>query len=119
MVSRIRFRSFKDLRLSRRTIIGFFAIAAFTVAVIVGRMHSALIFVVLMATYVGLGLTEEVFFYRRRKEEDAAAKATQPVHLEAEGGAKNDEEVLAELGAYDSDEDEPAPPQSTLTPRRS
>ena len=31
MVSRIRFRSFKDLRLSRRTITGFLAIAAFTV----------------------------------------------------------------------------------------
>ncbi len=67
MVSRIRFRSFKDLRLSRRTFTGFLAIAAFTAAVLIGRMHSALIFVVLMATYVGLGLSEEVLFYRRRR----------------------------------------------------
>ena len=106
MVSRIRFRSFKDLRLSRRTITGFLAIAAFTGAVIIGRMHSALIFVVLMATYVGLGLTEEVFFYRRRREEERAAKAAAAVVLESEGGAKNDEEVLEELGAYDGEEDE-------------
>jgi CDP-diacylglycerol--serine O-phosphatidyltransferase len=121
MVSRIRFRSFKDLRLSRRTITGFLAIATFTGAVLLGRMHSALIFVGLMGTYVGLGLTEEVVFYRRRREEDAAAKAAKPVVLEAEGGAKTDEEVLAELGAYDHDDDEPAasPPSSTFQPRRS
>jgi CDP-diacylglycerol--serine O-phosphatidyltransferase len=128
MVSRIRFRSFKDLRLSRRTFIGFFAIAAFTAVVIIGRMHSALIFVVLMATYVGLGLSEEVIFYRRRREEELAAKATKPVVLEAEGGAKTDEEVLAELGAFDHEEEErpagtPADggtaSRSTLEPRRS
>jgi CDP-diacylglycerol--serine O-phosphatidyltransferase len=106
MVSRIRFRSFKDLKLSRRTITGFLAIAAFTAVVLIGRMHSALIFVVLMATYVGLGLTEEVVFYRRRREEERVAKASQPVVLEAEGGAKTDEEVLEELGAYDVDEPE-------------
>ena len=59
-----------------------------------------------MATYVGLGLTEEVFFYRRRREEERAAKEPQPVVLEADGGAKTDEEVLEELGAYDVDERE-------------
>ncbi|MGZ3404803.1 MAG: CDP-diacylglycerol--serine O-phosphatidyltransferase [Polyangia bacterium] len=116
MVSRVRFRSFKDLRLSRRTITGFLAIAAFTAVVLIGRMHAALIFVGLMATYVGLGLTEEVFFYRRRREEERAAKATQPVVLEAEGGAKTDEEVLEELGAYDNEAEEDAcTPTSSAT----
>jgi CDP-diacylglycerol--serine O-phosphatidyltransferase len=119
MVSRIRFRSFKDLRMSRRTITGGLAILAFTIVVLVQRMHSALIFVVLMATYVGLGLTEEVLFYRRRREEERAARASQPVVLEAEGGAKSDEEVLEELGAYDVDEDEPASEPHNLAPRRS
>ena len=115
MVSRIRFRSFKDLRLSRRTITGFLAIAAFTGVVLIGRMHSALIFVGLMATYVGLGLTEEVFFYRRRREEERAAKQPEAV-LEAEGGAKTDEEVLEELGAYDvGEEDEECTPTSSAT----
>jgi CDP-diacylglycerol--serine O-phosphatidyltransferase len=104
MVSRIRFRSFKDLRLSRRTLTGFAAIAAFTVVVIIGHMHSAFIFVALMATYLGLGLTEEVFFYRRRREEELAAKDA-AVKLTADGGAHSDEEVLAELGAFDDDEE--------------
>jgi CDP-diacylglycerol---serine O-phosphatidyltransferase len=119
MVSRIRFRSFKDLRLSRRTITGFLAIAAFTVVVLIGRMHSALIFVALMGTYVGLGLTEEVFFYRRRREEERAAKAPEAVVLESEGGAKTDEEVLEELGAYDEDDDEQPASGDRLSPRRS
>jgi CDP-diacylglycerol--serine O-phosphatidyltransferase len=114
MVSRIRFRSFKDLRLSRRTITGFLAIAAFTAVVLIGRMHSALIFVVLMSLYLGLALTEEVVFYRRRREEERAAKEPQMV-LEADGGAKNDEEVLEELGAYDGEEDEACTPTSSPT----
>src|SRR5262249_25554065 len=117
MVSRIRFRSFKDLRLSRRTITGFLAIAAFTIVVLVGRMHSALLFVVLMAAYLGLGLREEVFFYRRRREEERAAKAKEPVLLEAEGGARSDDEVLAELGAFDEEEEPQA--QQKLQARRS
>jgi CDP-diacylglycerol---serine O-phosphatidyltransferase len=108
MVSRIRFRSFKDLRLSRRTITGGLAILAFTSVVILAKLHSWLIFVVLMAAYLGLGLAEEVLFYRRRREEERAAKET--VTLEAEGGAKSDEEVLEELGAYDQDEETPTTP---------
>jgi CDP-diacylglycerol--serine O-phosphatidyltransferase len=109
MVSRIRFRSFKDLRLSRRTVTGGLAILAFTSVALLARLHSALIFVVLMAAYLGLGLSEEVLFYRRRREEDRAAKEP-TVPLEAEGGAKSDEEVLEELGAFDQDEEAPTPP---------
>jgi CDP-diacylglycerol--serine O-phosphatidyltransferase len=108
MVSRIRFRSFKDLRLSRRTITGGLAIAAFTSVVLLAKLQSWFIFVVLMAAYVGLGLAEEVLFYRRRREEERAAK--EPVALEAEGGAKSDEEVLEELGAYDQDDEAPTSP---------
>src|SRR5207244_4670555 len=82
--------------------------AAFTGVVLIGKMHSALIFVGLMATYVGLGLTEEVFFYRRRREEERAAKAPSTTVLEAEGGAKSDEEVLEELGAFDGEDEDAA-----------
>jgi len=109
VVSRIRFRSFKDLRLSRRTITGGLAIVAFTSVVLVAKLHSWLIFVGLMAVYIGLGLAEEVLFYRRRREEERAAK--EPVTLEAEGGAKSDEEVLEELGAHDQDDEAPSTPQ--------
>jgi CDP-diacylglycerol--serine O-phosphatidyltransferase len=110
MVSRIRFRSFKDLRFTRRTIAGFLVILAFTGIVIYSKMHSAFVFVALMACYLGLGLLEEIIFYRRRREEEQAAKAPQPMVLEAEGGARSDEEVLAELGAYDG-ADEPTSPE--------
>jgi len=109
MVSRIRFRSFKDLRLSRRTISVGLAIVAFTGVVLLSRMQSAFIFVTLMGAYLALGLTEEVFFYRRRREEEQAAKSPGTV-LESEGGAKTDEEVLEELGAYDQ-YDEPTSPE--------
>jgi CDP-diacylglycerol--serine O-phosphatidyltransferase len=110
MVSRIRFRSFKDLRLSRRTILIGLVIAAFTAVVLLARMQSAFIFVTLMGAYLALGLTEEVIFYRRRREEERAAKEPSVV-LESEGGAKSDEEVLAELGAYDQGEEEPTSPE--------
>jgi CDP-diacylglycerol--serine O-phosphatidyltransferase len=111
MVSRIRFRSFKDLHLSRRTITGGLAILAFTCVALLARLHSAFIFVVLMAAYLGLGLTEEVLFYRRRREEELAAKAKDPMSLEAEGGAHSDEEVLEELGAYDAENEAPPSPR--------
>jgi CDP-diacylglycerol--serine O-phosphatidyltransferase len=102
MVSRIRFRSFKDLRFTRRTIAGGLIILAFTSIALYSRMHSAFVFVVLMAAYLALGLLEEVVFYRRRREEDLAEK--QSLVLEAEGGARSDEDVLAELGAFDGEE---------------
>jgi CDP-diacylglycerol--serine O-phosphatidyltransferase len=99
MVSRIRFRSFKDLKLTMRTVLVGIAVAAFTGVVLLAHMHSAFIFVGLMAFYLALGLFEEVIFYRRRRDEERAAK--QGGVVEAEGGAKTDEEVLEELGAYD------------------
>ena len=36
----------------------------------------------------------------------AKRETTTPVVVESEGGAKSDEEVLAELGAFDSESDE-------------
>jgi CDP-diacylglycerol--serine O-phosphatidyltransferase len=105
MVSRIRFRSFKDLRFDRRSILGGFFVLSFMVVAIISHFHSAMIFVILVAAYLGLGLAEEVLFYRRRKAEDHAAGREQPLDLEAEGGARSDEEVLAELGAFDHEEE--------------
>ncbi len=109
MVSRIRFRSFKDLRLSRRTITSGLAILSFTMVALFARLHSAFVFVVLMAAYLGLGLAEELLFYRRRRAEERAEKTQEPV--ESEGGARSDEEVLEELGAYDRDDEQPTTPR--------
>ena len=107
MVSRVRFRSFKDLRPSRRTITVAAGIAGgAVVAVFFKRVPSAFVFVCLMAAYVALGLLEEVVFYQRRRAERLAQAAKEVAP--ADGGARSDEEVLAELGAYDGDEsDEP------------
>jgi len=110
MVSRVRFRSFKDLKLSRRTVTVVGGIlGAIVVAVFFKRIPSGFVFITLMATYLALGLFEEVIFFRRRRLEAEAARATGPVVVEAEGGARSDEEVLAELGAYDEPQ-EPADP---------
>jgi CDP-diacylglycerol--serine O-phosphatidyltransferase len=103
MVSRIRFRSFKDLRISRRTVFAALLLLAFVAGILLSHLHSALVFVALISAYLALGLTEEVIFYRRRRAEERAKQAEKPEDalVEAEGGARSDEEVLAELGAYD------------------
>jgi CDP-diacylglycerol--serine O-phosphatidyltransferase len=91
MVSRIRFRSFKDLHWSRRTAFGLLAVLAGISVALMARMPTAFIFVGLMAAYLCLGLFEEVLFFRKRRAEEKAAE------VPAEGGAHSDEEVLAEL----------------------
>ena len=103
MVSKVRFRSFKDLKLSRRTVtvISSF-LGAILLAVFWKRVPSAFVFVVLITAYVALGLTEEVVFFRRRREEDAAARATAASPPAAQ--PTTDAEVLAELGADAADE---------------
>lgn len=106
MVSRVRFRSFKDLRPSRRTLmVGGGILAAALIAIFRQRVPSAFVFMVLILAYIGLGLFEEILFYRRRRAEDQATKATAPTQMMADGGATSDEDVLEELGAYDSRED--------------
>jgi CDP-diacylglycerol--serine O-phosphatidyltransferase len=108
MVSRVRFRSFKDLKPSRRvfTVTAGIAAAAL-VAVFFKRVPSAFVFVTMMAAYLALGLLEEVLFYRRRRAEALAGKGP----VEADGGAKSDEEVLEELGAYDGEPEEREAPE--------
>jgi CDP-diacylglycerol--serine O-phosphatidyltransferase len=109
MVSRVRFRSFKDLKPSRRTFtVGGGLAAAAVVAIFFKRVPSALVFVCLMGAYVGLGLFEEVLFYRRRRLEERASRAgASAMPALADGGAHSDEEVLEELGAFDAEEGEP------------
>jgi len=68
------------------------------------RVHDAFIFLALIAAYIGLGLTEEIIFLRRRLAERTAEKSGQVVAPPAD--QPRDEEVLAELGAFDQQEDE-------------
>jgi CDP-diacylglycerol--serine O-phosphatidyltransferase len=100
MVSRVRFRSFKDLRLTRRTIELAVLIGACWILVVMNGVDKALIFLVLIMAYIALGLAETVLLMRRQFIEQRKEKA-------AAGGAPTDEipgdeEVLRELGAFDA-----------------
>jgi CDP-diacylglycerol--serine O-phosphatidyltransferase len=100
MVSRVKFRSFKDLRLTRRTVELMLLIAGCWVVVVRNGVDKALIFLVLIVAYIVLGVAETVLLMKRkfteqrqerRAEREAASAAETP----------RDEEVLRELGAFD------------------
>ena len=78
MVSRIRFRTFKDFRPRMRTLP---VILAVVVALVVGvalfKARLALVFAV--GGYVALGLVEEVVFFKKRRAADALAVGDGPV----------------------------------------
>ena len=104
MVSRVRFRSFKDLRLTGKTV-GVVAAAGAGHA----RPSSSRGWNARSSscswfwTYIGLGLAEELIFFRVRREEaqNAARGVAVPDPTKA---SPQEEEVLRELGAYDEDE---------------
>jgi CDP-diacylglycerol---serine O-phosphatidyltransferase len=99
MISRVRFRSFKDLRLDKRTVAVLVVLAAFAVFTFV-RINGPAVLIILMSLFVVLGLAEELVFYRRRRREEQAEKrAGEPDDSEAE--------VLEELGL---DREAPPPP---------
>jgi CDP-diacylglycerol--serine O-phosphatidyltransferase len=117
MVSRIRFRSFKDLSFNRRTVGVFLLAAGCAVAVIVNGVDKAFIFLLLITAYIVLGLTETVIFIKRSLVErhlarraasavplpvSAAASVVAPIEEEA----PPDDEVLRELGAFDRTEED-------------
>lgn len=99
MISRIRFRSFKDLKLNKRNVAVLVGIAALAIVMFV-RINGPAVLMMLMSLFVVLGLAEEIVFYRRRRREELAEKrAGEPDDDEAE--------VLEELGV----EGEQAPAQ--------
>lgn len=114
MVSKIRFRSFKDLRLSRRTVSAVVAVVAgCVVAVFFSRVPSGLVLVALLALYVALGFLEEVSLYRQGLRARSPGREADGL---AEGGARSDEEVLEELGAYHDRPEAPAAPTAASEP---
>ena len=93
MVSRIRFRSFKDVRLTRKTVGLLLLIAGVWVAVVMNGVHNSFIFLLLITAYVVLGVTETVILMKREFVERRQLRL-------AEAQAQDDE-VLRELGAFD------------------
>jgi CDP-diacylglycerol--serine O-phosphatidyltransferase len=111
MVSRVRFRSFKELRLSLKTGGVVLLVAGACGAWFWLGFAKAFIFLFLVLAYIVLGLAEEVLFYRRRRAQDRAVVA--PVVVDPP--SVPDEEVLRELGAFDDEESndkDSAPPEA-------
>jgi CDP-diacylglycerol--serine O-phosphatidyltransferase len=100
MVSRVRFRSFKELRLSPKTVVVLLLVLSSSAAWWMAGFAKAFIFLFLVLAYIVLGLAEEVLFYRRRRAQERSAN--QPPAPEPP--AETDEEVLRELGAFDEDD---------------
>jgi CDP-diacylglycerol--serine O-phosphatidyltransferase len=99
MVSRVKFRSFKDLRLTRKTVELMLLVAGCWVVVAMNGVDKALIFLVLIVAYIVLGIAETVLLMQRRFIEQRQERRAQNEAAAAE--APRDEEVLRELGAFD------------------
>ncbi len=125
MVSRIRFRSFKDLSFNRRTVGVFLLAAGCAVAVIVNGVDKAFIFLLLITAYIVLGLTETVIFIKRSLvERHLARRAASPAPMAAAAATAiapiaedaPDDEVLRELGAFDPTEEDAEPDATAAKP---
>jgi CDP-diacylglycerol--serine O-phosphatidyltransferase len=121
MVSRIRFRSFKDVRFTRKTV-GVLLLAlgcGFAVAMI--GVTKALIFLLMITGYIVLGVTESMILMKRRfvafrlqRAQNAAATATSPAPPEE--ATVQEEEVLRELGAFDQPDEAGGAADKTQAP---
>jgi CDP-diacylglycerol--serine O-phosphatidyltransferase len=107
MVSRIHFRSFKDVRLTRRTIGLLLLAIGCGVVVVMNGVDKALIFLLLIAAYIALGLAETMLLMKRELVEQRQLRLAQ---RQAEAEAPPDEEVLRELGAFDEQAEPPEAP---------
>jgi CDP-diacylglycerol--serine O-phosphatidyltransferase len=105
MVSRVRFRSFKELRFTLKTVGVVALIVGASATWVWAGFAKAFIFLLLVLAYIVLGLTEEVLFYRRRRRQER--KASEPPLPEPP--VASDEDVLRELGAFDEEPRENEP----------
>lgn len=100
MISRVRFRSFKDLTLNKRSVAVIVLLIVLGVLAFV-RINGPVVLIGLLSLFVVLGLAEEIVFYRRRRREEQA---------ERQAGEPDDDEreVLEELGLETETEAETA-----------
>ncbi|MCA9535473.1 MAG: CDP-diacylglycerol--serine O-phosphatidyltransferase [Myxococcales bacterium] len=91
MVSTVRFRSFKDLKLSARTVLSV-SLAVGSTAFLALRYHASIALVWLLASYVLIGIVETVIGMVRR---------------EPAGGAVVEDDAELDDGEYDDDELDP------------
>jgi len=114
MVSRVHFRSFKDLRLNKRTVGLILLIVGSAVVVARAGIDKAVVFLFLITAYILLGFTETVILIkrhfsaqRRLRHAQAAAAAAAAASPPPDDEAPADDDVLRELGAFDEPETEP------------
>lgn len=99
MISRVRFRSMKDLKWNRRTI-GAVVLGLVLAVTVAARLHAPVVLMAIIGTYLVLGLLEEVLFFRRRRAEERRDNG----HDSGRYTPDDDEgEVLEELGANEPD----------------
>lgn len=86
MISNVRYRTFKNLQPSLKSLLGFTAamLAFVTIAVVLEPSFACLTF---FSTYVTLGLLEEVVFFRTRRAQDQIERARGHVKAHAEAAA--------------------------------
>jgi CDP-diacylglycerol--serine O-phosphatidyltransferase len=72
MISNVRYRTFKDVHVSKKSLTVFFAVMC-TFAFVAARFQPTFALLAFFSSYVGMGLIEEVVFFRRRRREDAKA----------------------------------------------
>ncbi|HVU51896.1 MAG TPA: CDP-diacylglycerol--serine O-phosphatidyltransferase [Polyangia bacterium] len=117
MVSRVHFRSFKDLRLNKRTVGLILLIVGSGVVVARAGIDKAVVFLFLITAYILLGFTETMILIKRHfsaqrrlrhaQAAAAAAAASPPPDDGAGEEPPADDDVLRELGAFDSPDTEP------------
>jgi CDP-diacylglycerol---serine O-phosphatidyltransferase len=114
MVSRVHFRSFKDLRLNKRTVGLILLIVGSAVVVARAGIDKAVVFLFLITAYILLGFTETMILIkrhfsaqRRLRHAQAAAAAAAAASPPPDDETPADDDVLRELGAFDQPETEP------------
>lgn len=106
MISRVRFRSMKDLKLTKRTtaVVGLLIASAVVVAV---RISRPAVLILLVGCYITLGVIEEMILLRKGRVERLRAARAQALAPTPGDDVDNESDVLAELGV----DDDVAPPE--------
>jgi CDP-diacylglycerol--serine O-phosphatidyltransferase len=111
MVSRIRFRSFKDIRFNRKTAGLVLLALGCGLLVAMNGVTKAIIFLVMITGYIILGITESIIFMKRHFVEKRllrAQAAAAPPETPNREEAQQEEAVLRELGAFDQPDESAA-----------
>lgn len=95
MVSTVRYRTFKDVRISKKSATVFFAVVLAGVAVAT-QMRASFVLVAYFSAYLFLGLAEEVLFFKKRRAEAHALKTASAPPVARPATSESEEEEADE-----------------------